>query len=115
MWLANFPGMTFPSISGSTDPNASDKEPAWPKTAEECDSSRAFITHRVSDTPGTKIWDVGHLGKFDAGAVSKPFLAFALTPDQPVGQADGSTVVRPKSQIKKRAVGGPGGNTAFYY
>jgi len=115
MWLANFPGMTFPSISGSTDPNAGDKEPAWPKTAEECDSSRAFITHRVSDTPGTKIWDVGHLGKFDAGAVSKPFLAFALTPDQPVGQADGSTVVRPKSQIKKRAVGGPGGNTAFYY
>ena len=115
MWLANFPGMTFQSLSGSKDPNAADKEPAWPKNAEESDSSRAFITHRISDTPGTKLWDVGHLGKFDAGSVSKPFLAFALTPDQPVGQADGSVVVRPKSQILKRAVGGPGGNSAYYY
>ena len=115
MWLANFPGMRFQSLSGSREVNAPDLEPAWPKTTSECDSSRAFITHRVSDTPGTKIWDVGHLGKFDAGTVSKHFLEFSLTPDQPVGQADGSVIVRPKSQIKKRAVGGPGGNTAYYY
>jgi len=115
MWLANFPGMTFPSISGSTDPNAGDKEPAWPKTAEECDSSRAFITHRVSDSPGSVTWDVGHLGKFNAPNVNHLFLEFSLAPDQPVGQADGSTVVRPKMQIKKRAIGGPGGNTAYYY
>lgn len=115
MWLANFPGMTYLSVSGSADPKAPDKEPSWPQTAVECNSSRAFVTHRVSDTPGSKLWDVGHLGKFDAGSVSKPFLAFSLTPDQPVGQADGSTVVRPKTQIKKRAVGGPGGITGYYY
>lgn len=115
MWLANFPRMTFPSLSGSKDPAATDREPAWPKNANECDSDRAFITHRVSDTPGTKIWDVGHLGKFDAGSVSKPFLSFALTPDQPVGQADGSVVVRPKSQIRKRAMGGPSADTSYYY
>jgi prepilin-type N-terminal cleavage/methylation domain-containing protein len=115
MWLANFPGMRFQSLSGSREANAPDLEPAWPKTTSECDSTRAFITHRVSDSPGTKIWDVGHLGKFDAGNVSKHFLEFSLTPDQPVGQADGSVIVRPKAQIKKRAVGGPGGNTAYYY
>jgi len=115
MWLANFPNMKFQSISGSKDPKAADLEPEWPKTTSECDSSRAFITHRVSDTPGTKIWDVGHLGKFDAGNVSKHFLEFSLTPDQPVGQADGSVVVRNKANIKKRVLGGPGGTTAYYY
>ena len=115
MWLANFPGMTFPSIGGSTDPNAADKEPAWPQTAEQCDSSRAFITHRVSDSPGSVTWDVGHLGKFNAPNVNHLFLEFSLAPDQPVGQSDGSTVIRPKMQIKKRAIGGPGGNTAYYY
>jgi len=115
MWLANFPRMKFQSLSGSTDPNAPDKEPDWPRITGECDSTRAFITHRISDTPGSKLWDVGHLGRFDATGVSKFFLQFSLTPDQPVGQADGSVVVRPKIQVKKRAVGGPGDNTAYYY
>ncbi len=115
MWLANFPGVKYLSISGSTAPDAADLEPEWPRVASECDSRRAFITHRISDTPGTKLWDVGHLGRFDAGSVSRHFLEFSLTPDQPVGQADGSVIVRPKSQIKKRVLGGPGGNTAYYY
>jgi prepilin-type N-terminal cleavage/methylation domain-containing protein len=115
MWLANFPRMKFQSLSGSTDPNAPDKEPDWPRNSAECDSTRAFITHRISDTPGSKLWDVGHLGRFDATGVSKLFMQFSLTPDQPVGQADGSVVVRPKIQVKKRAVGGPGDNTAYYY
>ncbi len=115
MWLANFPGMKFQSRSGSADPKAGDLEPEWPRNTGECDSSRAFITHRISDTPGTKLWDVGHLGRFDAGSVSKHFLEFSLTPDQVVGQADGSVVVRNKALIRKRAVGGPAGNTAYYY
>ena len=115
MWLANFPGMKFQSVSGSKDPAAGDVEPAWPKTAEECDSSRAFITHRVSDTPGSVTWDVGHLGRFNAPKTSRLFLEFALTPDQPVGQADGSVIVRPKMQIKARALGGPGNNTVYWY
>jgi len=115
MWLANFPGMKFQSPSGSTDPNAPDREPAWPTKSEECDARRAFITHRISDSPGSKVWDVGHLGRFDATGVRSVFLQVSLTPDQPVGQADGSVMTRPKSQVKKRAVGGPGGNTAYYY
>jgi hypothetical protein len=69
----------------------------------------------VSDTPGSVTWDVGHLGRFNAPKVSRLFLEFSLTPDQPVGQADGSVIVRPKSQIKGRAVGGPGGNTVYWY
>ena len=105
-WLTNPSG---------TDPKSGDLEPEWPKTTSECDSSRAFITHRISDTPGTKLWDVGHLGRFDAGSLSKHFLEFSLTPDQVVGQADGSVIVRNKALIRKRAVGGPAGNTAYYY
>lgn len=116
MWLANFPGMKFPSLStGTVTTNALDNEPAWPTKAEECDASRAFITHRVSDTPGSALWDVGHLGRFGAGSASKPLWAFSVTPDQPVGQADGSVIIRPKAQIKKRAIGAAGGNTAYYY
>jgi prepilin-type N-terminal cleavage/methylation domain-containing protein len=115
MWLANFPRMKYLSVSGSRDPAAGDIEPEWPKNTQECDSSRAFITHRVSDTPGTKLWDVGHLGRFDAGSVSKQFLEWALTPDQPVGQADGSAIVRNKANIKKRVQGGPSPDTAYYY
>lgn len=115
MWLANFPKMRFVSQSGSTDPNAPDKEPAWPTKSEECDSSRAFITHRISDTPGRALWDVGHLGRFGAGSQSKPLWAFSVTPDQPVGHADGSVKIRPKSQIIKRAIGADGGNTSYYY
>ena len=115
MWLANFPGMKYQSRSGAPAAQATDLEPEWPKNTSECDSSRAFIAHRISDTPGTKLWDVGHLGRFDAGSVSKHFMEFSLTPDQVVGQADGSVVVRNKALIRKRAVGGPGGNTAYYY
>lgn len=115
MWLANFPKMKFPSLSGSLDPNADDKEPAWPTTAYDCDSTRAFITHRISDTPGSALWDVGHLGKHSGGTRSRPIWEWSITPDQPVGQADGSVKIRPKSQIKKRAVGAQGGNTAYYY
>jgi prepilin-type N-terminal cleavage/methylation domain-containing protein len=116
MWLANFPNMRYLSVSsGTVNAQAEDTEPTWPRNTSECDSRRAFITHRISDTPGTKLWDVGHLGRFDAGSVSKHFLEFSLTPDQPVGQADGSVVVRPKALIKKRVLGGPGNTTAYYY
>lgn len=115
MWLANFPGMRYQSLSGNPSQDALDKEPSWPKNTSECDATRAFITHRVSDTPGTKIWDVGHLGRFDAGSTSRHFLEFSLTPDQPVGQADGSVIIRTKAQIVKRAIGGPGNNTGYYY
>ena len=115
MWLANFPRMKFLSLSGSSDPNATDKEPAWPQNANECESARAFITHRVSDTPGTALWDVGHLGRHGGGTQSKPLWAWSVTPDQPVGYADGSLKSLPKAQIKKRAQGGPSPDTTYYY
>lgn len=104
MWLANFRGMRY-----------HDGEPPWPKNANELDANRAFITHRVSDTPGTKLWDVGHLGAFDAGSASRPLFSFSTTPDQPVGQSDGSIIIRTRMQLKKRATGAHGGVTAYYY
>lgn len=118
MWLANFtasPAMKFVNAQGAVSANAAENEPAWPKKTAELESSRAFITHRVSDTPGTKLWDLGHLGRFDGGSQTKPLWSWAVTADQLVGQADGSVIVRPKSQIRVRAIGGPSADTRYYY
>lgn len=118
MWLANFtanPPMKFLDPTGKVNPNPELNEPPWPETASDCDSRRAFITHRISDTPGTALWDVGHLGRFGAGSQSKPLWAFSVTPDQPVAHADGSVRVRPKAQILPRAKGGPSPDTTYYY
>lgn len=118
MWLANFtaaPDMKFVDAQGTVNADPQANEPAWPKKSIELESRRAFITHRVSDTPGTKLWDLGHLGKFDGGSQSRPLWAWAVTADQVVCQADGSAVVRPKSQIRVRAVGGPSPDTRYYY
>jgi hypothetical protein len=118
MWFANFtanPPMKFVAPDGKVSANAEDNEPPWPTQSSECDSRRALITHRISDTPGTALWDVGHMGRFGAGAQSKPLWAFSITPDQPVGHADGSVKVRPKALIKARAKGGPSPDTTYYY
>jgi len=118
MWLANYtarPAMKFVNAEGKESPNPDDNEPAWPKNTAECDARRAFVTHRVSDTPGAALWDVGHLGRFGAGTQSKPLWQWAVTPDQPVGQADGSVIVRPKAQIKPRVKGGASPDTIYYY
>ena len=115
MWFANYPGMRFVNPDGKTIAGDPAQEPAWPKTADECDSRRAFVTHRVSDSPNRAEWDTGHLGKGFGGPVSKPIWAFSVSPDQPVGYADGSVIVRPKAQLKKRAVGADDGVTLYYY
>jgi prepilin-type N-terminal cleavage/methylation domain-containing protein len=118
MWFANFtasPAMKFVNAQGAVSANADENEPAWPKKSSELDSRRAFITHRVSDTPGTALWDLGHLGSFGGGSQSKPLWSWAVTADQLVGQADGSVVVRPKTQIRVRAIGGPSPDTRYYY
>ncbi|MFM7101832.1 MAG: type II secretion system protein [Verrucomicrobiota bacterium] len=118
MWLANFkatPAMKWLDDSGRVNADPSLNEPPWPTKSDECESRRAFITHRISDTPGTKLWDVGHLGKFDAGASSRPLWAWSITPDQPVGQADGSVILRTKARIRARAQGGPSADTRYFY
>jgi prepilin-type N-terminal cleavage/methylation domain-containing protein len=118
MWFANFtasPAMKFVNPQGVVSTNPGDNEPAWPKNNTELDSRRAFITHRVSDTPGTALWDLGHLGSFGAGNQSKPLWSWAVTADQIVGQADGSTITRTKGKIQMRAIGGPSPDTRYYY
>jgi hypothetical protein len=115
MWLANFPGMKFVAADGKVSKNADENEPAWPMTAAECDSRRAFVTHRISDTPGVALWDAGHLGKHFAGTASKPFWAFSISPDQPTGYADGSVKIIRKALVKPRAKGGPSADTTYFY
>jgi prepilin-type N-terminal cleavage/methylation domain-containing protein len=117
MWLANFtPAMQFLDAKGVANADPSLNEPAWPTKVSECESRRAFITHRVSKTPGSKFWDVGHMGGFDrttlGGAAG---FGWSITPDQPVGQADGSVVIRKKALLLPRAYGGPDGVTTYYY
>jgi prepilin-type N-terminal cleavage/methylation domain-containing protein len=117
MWLANLtPVMQYVDSTGRVNANPEVNEPAWPTKTQECSSRRAFITHRVSKTPGSKFWDVGHMGRFDAttlGASSS--FGWSITPDQPVGQADGSTIIRKKSALIPRAYGGPDNVTTYYY
>jgi hypothetical protein len=116
MWLANFtPAMKFVNAQGTVSANPGENEPAWPTRTSELESRRAFITHRVSDTPGTALCDLGHLGSFGGGTQSKPLWSWAVTADQLVGQADGSVIVRKKTQIRVRAMGGPSPDTRYYY
>jgi len=117
MWLANLtPLMQYVDPSGRVNPNSDLNEPAWPTKTQECSSRRAFITHRVSKTPGSKFWDVGHMGRFDATTLgASTGFGWSVTPDQLVGQADGSTIIRKKSLLLPRAYGGPGGVTTYYY
>jgi prepilin-type N-terminal cleavage/methylation domain-containing protein len=117
MWLANLtPVMKYVDSTGKANPDPELNEPAWPTKAQECTSRRAFITHRVSKTPGSKFWDVGHMGGFDATTLGgRAGLGWSITPDQPVGMSDGSIVVRKKALLIPRALGGPGGDTTYYY
>jgi hypothetical protein len=117
MWLANLtPVMQYVDSAGVVNSDPSRNEPAWPKQTSECESKRAFITHRVSKTPGSKWWDLGHLGRMDATDLAGGgILGWSRTPDQPVGHADGSIVIRKKILVIPRAIGGPGGNTSYYY
>ena len=117
MWLANFtPKMKYLDAQGVANTDANLNEPAWPTKASECESRRAFITHRVSKTPGSKFWDVGHLGGFDRTTLGGGGgFGWSVTPDQPVGQADGSVAIRKKTLLLPRAYGGPDGVTTYYY
>lgn len=115
MWLANFPGMRYVAADGKVSKNPEENEPPWPVTTSDCDSRRAFVTHRISDTPGIALWDAGHLGKFNAGTTSKPLWAFSIAPDQPVGYADGSVKVSKKTLMRPRAKGGPSPDTTYFY
>jgi len=117
MWLANLtPLMQYVDPTGKVNPEPSLNEPAWPTTTQECNSRRAFITHRVSKTPGSKFWDIGHMGRFDATTLGGNVgFGWSITPDQPVGQADGSTILRKKALLVPRAYGGPDGVTTYYY
>jgi len=121
MWMANFtPTPTFLDATGvaNADPNAN--EPAWPVKATDCTSRKAFITHRVSASPGSRFWDVGHNGGYDEttlGDTGTKFFFWSKSNDQPVGMADGSLVIRAKSQLVPRAANGPasGYPTTYYY
>ncbi len=117
MWLANLtPVLTYVDPTGKVNPDSEANEPAWPTKTQECTSRRAFITHRVSKTPGSKFWDVGHMGRFDATTLGGgSAFGWSATPDQPVGQADGSAVIRKKTLLIPRAYGGPDGVTTYYY
>jgi prepilin-type N-terminal cleavage/methylation domain-containing protein len=122
MWLANFtPIPTFLDAAGAVNADPNLNEPAWPIKATDCDSRRAFITHRVTKTPGSKFWDVGHNGGFDEttlGGSGTGFSLWSKSNDQPVGMADGSLIVRQKRQLIARALNAVNStypDTTYYY
>jgi len=70
MWFANYRDedgnpVTYLNATGTTGTNAGPLEPAWPTVVGDCTSQRAFMTHRISRTPGSVYWDLGHMGGFD--------------------------------------------------
>jgi prepilin-type N-terminal cleavage/methylation domain-containing protein len=120
MWLANFtPTPTYLDATGTVNADPNLNEPPWPNKATDCDSRRAFLTHRVSATPGSAFWDVGHNGGFNETSLEKSgFSLWSKSNDQPVGMADGSVNVRPKSQLKARAINAASSgypDTTYYY
>jgi prepilin-type N-terminal cleavage/methylation domain-containing protein len=119
MWFANYRDgdgnpVTYLNPTGTASTNAGPVEPAWPTVAADCTSRRAFMTHRISRTPGSVYWDLGHMGGFDqdqsgAGDV------WSTSVDQPVGYADGSTIVRVRKLLLPRASAGASDDSVFYY
>ena len=99
-WYANF------KYYGTTQTLFLDGEPPWPTKASECTSSKAFMSHRICITT-TVGWadDYSH-----GGGGREPYTGekkFTETNiDTPVGQADGSVIMRKKNQIKYRAIFG---------
>jgi hypothetical protein len=56
------------------------------------------------------------MGGFDETSLgARTGLGWSITPDQPVGQADGSVVIRKKALLLPRALGGPSGDSTYYY
>ncbi len=122
MWLANFtPAPTYLDAAGMVNADPNLNEAPWPVKATDCDSRRAFLTHRVSATPGSAFWDVGHNGGFNETRLTgtgTSFWSWSKSNDQPVGMADGSIIVRAKSQLKARAVNAADSahpDTTYYY
>jgi prepilin-type N-terminal cleavage/methylation domain-containing protein len=122
MWFANFtPTPIYLNAAGSPGTDPTQVEPAWPVTAKDCDSGRAFITHRVTQTPDSVFWDCGHNGGWNETTLgdSNGKLSFwSKSQDQPIGMADGSLIVRPKRQLLPRAMNPDGvdqAGTVYYY
>lgn len=121
MWTAGFSGpakLRFLAANGRDAPADPTAELPWPKTANECDSRRAFITHPIHFSSGQGVvpWDLGHQG---FGALhnhpNTPQGAWYATRDQPVGFADGHVTVHRGSQIRPRVQGGATETTVYYY
>jgi prepilin-type N-terminal cleavage/methylation domain-containing protein len=121
MWLANYRdqndvAVTYLNAAGNTSSNGGPVEPAWPVLTIDCTSQRAFITHRISATPGNYFWDLGHLGGFDRSHENTdPFSVWSLSKDQPVGYADGSVIIRPRLLFLPRASCGDEDEAIYYY
>jgi len=110
MWLANYPSMRFLAADGTYNANPTDGEKPWPKSSVECDSGRAFITHRTAMDTATKTFaDLGHSGFMAPKSWNESRIQ-----DQPVGNADGSAISRRRVELLPRATGGLNNETYFY-
>jgi prepilin-type N-terminal cleavage/methylation domain-containing protein len=118
LWFANYtakPAMKFLTTEGKVDPADPSSEPPWPSKTSECDSRRAFITHRVSESPFLAFSDLGHLGGFQSTWEQRSFSSWSITVDQPVGYADGHIVIRKRADLRPRAKGSVTRDTVFFY
>jgi len=107
MWANLRQKVKFVSTTNPAPPNSTNYS--------ECDSNRAFITHRISDSAGIKVWDVEHMIAWDVGVNGRPFFSFSPALDQPVGMGDGSIMFHNRYQFRKWAYGAHGGSKTYNY
>ena len=121
MWFANYKDgdgnpVQYLNASGTQNASQGPLEPAWPELVTDCTSQRAFMTHRISETPGSVYWDNGHRGGFDRTAwTGDPVRVWSLSLDQPVCYADGSVIVRPRNLFLPRAYCGASDDSILFY
>jgi prepilin-type N-terminal cleavage/methylation domain-containing protein len=121
MWLANYQDsdgnpVKYLNASGSDNPAGGTLEPAWPVLVTDCTSQRAFMTHRISETPGSVYWDDGHMGGLNRTAWGgQGVTVWSISLDQPVGYADGSVIIRPRKLFLPRAYCGADDDSIYFY
>lgn len=102
-FTSRVPGIEGTEVSG---------EPQWPNKAEECTSSKAFVSHIMSWN-GQTTWDVAHGGSY-MGDPDVSIETIFKSADNPVGYSDGHVTWTKKSQIRCRAQLGGGAMEIFY-
>lgn len=98
MWTANFLEVIYLTFEGRFSTNNGFLEPPWPVRLTDCDSTKAFVTHRIA-TNSTGYSEMNHMPP-KRQKVWTPGISEGIG----VMMADGSVVFNRGTRIKPRAI-----------